>query len=93
MEQLVQITGAIAILAAFVALQVGAVDANSWAYLILNIVGAAVLAVVATIDRDWGFVLLETVWTGVSSWAVIRKLRKADDDREVRPEGLEPPTF
>ena len=75
MEQLVQIAGAIAILVAFIALQLGAFDANGWAYLVLNIVGAAVLAVVAAVDRDWGFLLLETVWTGVSGWSIVRKVR------------------
>jgi hypothetical protein len=76
MEQFMQIGGAIAILAAFIALQAGAVGANSWSYLLLNIVGASVLAVVAAADRDWGFLLLETVWTGVSGWSVIRKVRE-----------------
>ncbi len=75
MEQLLQIAGAVAILAAFIALQVGAVDAVSWPYLILNLVGASILAVVAAADRDWGFLLLETVWTAVSGWSVIRKIR------------------
>jgi len=76
MEQFVQIGGAVAILAAFIALQVGAVDAMSWPYLILNVLGAGVLAVVAAADRDWGFLLLEIVWTGVSGWSVIRKIRE-----------------
>ena len=75
MEQFLQIGGAVAILAAFIALQIGAVRATSWSYLLLNIVGAGVLAVVAAVDRDWGFLLLETVWTGVSGWGVIRKVR------------------
>lgn len=75
MEQFVQMGGAVAILAAFIALQMGAVEAMSWPYLILNVIGASVLAVVAAADRDWGFLLLETVWTGVSGWSVIRKIR------------------
>ena len=76
MEQLLQIIGAVTILAAFIALQVGAVGATSWSYLLLNIAGAGVLAVVAAVDRDWGFLLLETVWTGVSGWSLIRKIRE-----------------
>ena len=85
MEQFVQITGAVAILAAFIALQLGKFDANGWAYLVLNLLGASVLAVVAALDRDWGFVLLETVWTGVSGWSVLRKLR----ERKAPPRSLE----
>ena len=92
MEQVIQIGGAVAILAAFIALQLGVVHANGWTYLVLNIVGAGVLAVVAFLDRDWGFVLLETVWTGVSGWSLIRKLR-GPKNPEVRLEGLEPPAF
>ena len=75
MEQIVHIIGAVAILGAFIALQLGAVDAKGWAYLLLNVVGAPVLAVVAAADRDWGFLLLETVWTGVSGWSIVRKIR------------------
>jgi steroid 5-alpha reductase family enzyme len=93
MEQFVQIGGAVAILAAFIALQAGAVQATSWSYLLLNVAGAVVLAVVAAADRDWGFLLLETVWTAVSGWSVIRKLRTSREPENVRPEGLEPPTF
>ena len=93
MEQFAQIGGAVAILAAFIALQAGAVGATSWSYLLLNIVGAAVLAVVAAVGRDWGFLLLEVVWTGVSGWSVIRKLRTRREPGDVRLEGLEPPAF
>ena len=34
----------------------------------LNFVGSAVLAVLALLDEDWGFVLLEVVWALVSAW-------------------------
>ncbi len=82
MEQFLQIGGAVAILAAFIALQAGAVEATSWSYLVLNLAGAAVLAIVAAVDRDWGFLLLETVWTAVTGWSVIRKVR---DRRTATP--------
>ena len=41
--QLVQIVGALAILAAFAAAQFGWLDQRSWAYLVLNAAGALVL--------------------------------------------------
>jgi hypothetical protein len=34
-----------------------------------------VLAWLAWDDRQWGFLLLETVWTLVSGWGLIRVLR------------------
>ncbi|HJR19899.1 MAG TPA: hypothetical protein VJ922_09310 [Actinomycetota bacterium] len=75
MEQIVQIVGALLILAAFVLAQRKALDTASPVYLLLNLVGAGVLAVVAAADRDWGFVLLESVWASVSAVALVGRLR------------------
>ncbi len=72
MGQPVQIGGALAILAAFVLAQVGMLNHRSFWYLALNVVGAAVLTVDAYLERQWGFVLLEGVWTIVSGWGLIR---------------------
>ena len=67
-----QIVGALLILSAFAAAQFGAMDPHSRVYLILNLVGSAVLAVLAWEERQWGFLLLETVWAAVSLWGLIR---------------------
>jgi hypothetical protein len=68
--QLVQIVGALAILAAFAATQFGWLDQRSWAYLVLNAAGAAVLTLVAYEEEQWGFLMLEAVWTLVSVWGI-----------------------
>jgi len=68
--QLVQIVGALAILAAFAAAQFGWLDQRSWGYLVLNAAGALVLTVVALEEEQWGFLLLESVWTLVSAWGI-----------------------
>jgi hypothetical protein len=75
MDQLVQIAGALLILSAFAAAQFGAMDPHSRVYLILNLVGSVVLAVLAWEERQWGFLLLETVWAAVSLWGLIRVRR------------------
>jgi hypothetical protein len=65
-EQIVQIFGALLILVAFTGAQVGVVQPRSLSYLVLNVVGAGTLAVLAAIGRQYGFLLLESVWTVVS---------------------------
>jgi len=54
------------ILAAFAGAQMGRLDRRSPVYLSLNLVGAAILAVDAYLGRQWGFFVLETVWSAVS---------------------------
>ena len=75
MFQLVQICGSLLILTGFVASQRGWVDAKSWSYLWLNLVGSGVLAVQAAMERQWGFLLLEGVWALVSAVAIASRLR------------------
>ncbi|MGH2785592.1 MAG: CBU_0592 family membrane protein [Actinomycetota bacterium] len=76
MEQIVQIVGALLILAAFVLAQRKLLDTGSSVYLVLNLAGAGVLAVVAAADRDWGFVMLEGVWALVSAGSLVGRLRR-----------------
>jgi hypothetical protein len=71
--EIVQLIGAVPILAAFVAAQVGALDMRSKLYLGLNVVGSAVLAVIAFVEAQWGFLLLECVWGLVSLWTLIKE--------------------
>ena len=46
---------------------------RSPAYLWLNFLGALVLAIVAWHERQWGFLLLEGVWTLVSVLRLVRR--------------------
>lgn len=75
MDQLVQIVGAMLILVAYAAAQFGAMSQHSRAYLVLNLVGSAVLAVLAFYEELWGFLLLEAVWAAVSLWGLIQLAR------------------
>lgn len=75
MDQVVQVVGALLILAAFAATQFGRLDQHSRTYLVLNVVGSAILAVLAYLDSNWGFLLLESVWAAVSLWGLAEKSR------------------
>ena len=57
--RIVQIVGAVLILAGFILTQGKLLDADACLYLILNLTGAAILAVLAFQAQRWGFVLLE----------------------------------
>jgi hypothetical protein len=72
MDQVVQVLGSLLILAAFGAAQRGWLDTTSRAYLLLNLVGSAVLAVLAAHERQAGFLLLEACWAAISAWGLVR---------------------
>jgi hypothetical protein len=74
MEQVLQLLGAVLILAAFIGAQTNRMAASSLSYLVLNFVGSVILAVLAGLDRDLGFLLLETVWAVVSAWGLVRRV-------------------
>jgi hypothetical protein len=66
MDQVVQVAGALLILAGYGAAQAGWLKTDSVTYLILNFVGSAILAVLAAVESQWGFLLLEGVWALIS---------------------------
>ncbi|HEU5252028.1 MAG TPA: hypothetical protein VFU16_01715 [Solirubrobacterales bacterium] len=70
MDQLIQIVGALLILAGFAAVQFERMRPDSRLYLALNLVGSAILAVLAWVESQWGFLLLEGVWAIVSAWGL-----------------------
>jgi hypothetical protein len=68
--------GALLILAGFILSQRNLLDADSYLYLILNLTGAAILAVLAFQSQRWGFVLLEGVWALVALAGLILRLQE-----------------
>ena len=73
MAQLVQILASLLILAGFVLAQRGSLSQASRTYLVLNLGGSAVLAVLAAHERQLGFLLLEGSWAVVSLMSLRRK--------------------
>ncbi len=66
MAQALQIFGALLILAAYTLGQARRLDPHGYPYLWLNFLGAGLLAVLAALESQWGFLLLEGVWSLVS---------------------------
>jgi hypothetical protein len=81
MLQAVSILGALLILLAFAANQLGRVDTSNLSYQVANLVGSGVLTVVAVIEAQLGFILLEGTWALVSLWGIITVLRGASARR------------
>jgi Ca2+/H+ antiporter len=77
MLQAVSVLGALLILLAFAANQLGRVDTSNLSYQISNLVGSVILTTVAVIEVQLGFILLEGTWALVSLWGTIRVLQGA----------------
>lgn len=75
-ELLLEVTGAILILAAFALAQFRALDRHGSLYLVLNLVGAVFLTVSAATYRQWGFLLLQGVWALVALWGLLGLVRQ-----------------
>lgn len=72
---LVQITGAVSILVAFGAIQLGLLRPHSYQALTLNLAGSAALAAAAVSTQQWGFLLLEGCWAVISAWSLLREVQ------------------
>jgi uncharacterized membrane protein YccC len=82
--QLVSVLGSLLVLVAYVASQFGYLSAKGLAYASANVVGSGILAVVAALEAQWGFLVLEGAWALVSLVAVVRQKAKANTHRERR---------
>ena len=75
-DLLIEVAGAMLILVAFALAQFRGLDRHGAPYLILNLVGAALLAGSAAIHRQWGFLLLQGVWGLVALWDLLGLIRR-----------------
>ena len=73
--QAIALVGAILILAAFAATQMERMKRDSVAYQTLNLLGGVALTITAVAEVQYGFILLEGVWTLLSAWGLMRVRR------------------
>ncbi len=79
LEFMIEIAGALMILAAFALNQFAGLDRHGAPYLLLNAIGAAILAVMAAMHGQWGFLLLQVVWVAVALWGLLGLVRRGGE--------------
>ncbi len=82
MDQYIQIAGAMLVLLGYVLGQFGKIDTNSKPYLLINLVGSALLAANAWDGRQWGFLVLNGTWAVISLVNLIRIVTSASRNNE-----------
>jgi uncharacterized membrane protein len=73
--QLLSLVGAVLVLIAFIALQLGRMNREDVAFNLLNFFGSGCLAWVAIADRRAGFIVLEVAWAIFSLVPLLRRPR------------------
>ena len=72
--QVISVFGALAILGAYAANLLGWLGPANISYSVANLIGSGILTLIAIVDQQLGFILLEGVWALVSLWGIIRAL-------------------
>jgi hypothetical protein len=77
--------GAVAILLPFALFQLGRLSPHSAPYLWLNLAGSALLTWAAWAHEQWGFLILQGVWTLVTLWSIGKLAGRGRADSKTAP--------
>jgi len=78
--QLVSLLGAVMQLLAFAMMQLGRLSSASYPYQLANVIGSLLMTIVATLNSEYGFILMEAVWCLTSAYGLIRLMRQQSGD-------------
>ncbi|MGH3322127.1 MAG: CBU_0592 family membrane protein [Nocardioidaceae bacterium] len=73
-----EFVGALGILVPFALFQLNRTSQHSRLYLWLNLFGSGLLTVVGWLHHQWGFVILQGVWTLVTAWSIAKLLHRRE---------------
>ena len=79
--QLIQMVGALLNMGAFALLHFEIAPSSALRYLVPNWLGSVLLVMSAYVDRQWGFLMLETAWLVVTGYAIAGRII----GRQARP--------
>ncbi|MFM7314369.1 MAG: hypothetical protein ACKO0M_14605 [Cyanobium sp.] len=79
--QIVSLLGALLQLVVYALLQLGRLASASYPYQLANVSGSLLMTIVATINREYGFILMEGVWFLTSAYGLLRLIRQRGSRR------------
>jgi hypothetical protein len=91
--QIVSVLGSLLVLLAYVANQLGWLRATGLGYACANIAGSGILAIIAALEEQWGFLILEAAWASVSLVAAVGRTARPDKRRGRHLSGAKVFTF
>jgi hypothetical protein len=84
----ISLFGAVAVLVAYGANQLGRLDQRRYPYLLLNLLGGAILTIFAVRAKDPGLTLMEGSWVVISLAGIlfVARRKRTEKDRAARTE-------
>jgi len=76
MSAWLQLVGALLVLVPFAWSQIGSLGTQTGIYRWPNLLGSSLLAVLALLGSQWGFVVLESCWALATAWSMLSSAGK-----------------
>ncbi|MBP9865064.1 MAG: hypothetical protein KBC91_01530 [Candidatus Omnitrophica bacterium] len=80
LDQVAGLLGAAMVLIAYFFMQTGFLKNTAYPFLILNLLGGALLFIASAVTGQLGLILLEGTWTAISAYAIMKRLKQEMSD-------------